>query len=61
MKEVVEEARSAATGIDSEILAFAADWLDGRKLDSAAVYVLCLSAAQNKLSQWRGYAATGGG
>jgi hypothetical protein len=61
MKEVVEQARSTATGIDSEILAFAAEWLDGRKLDSAAVYVLSLSAAHNKLSQWRGYTRYGQG
>lgn len=61
MREVAEEARRTATGIDSEILAFATEWLDGRKLDSSAVYVLSFSAAHNQLSQWRGYTRYGQG
>jgi hypothetical protein len=61
MRQVGEEARKTAKGIDAEFLAYFADWLDGRVFESASVYVLCFSEARNQLSQWRGYTEHGRG
>lgn len=61
MKQVGEEARRTAEGIDAEFLAYFVEWLDGSVLDSASVYVLCFSEAHNQLSQWRGYTEHGRG
>lgn len=61
MREVAEEARTTATGIDSEILAYLVEWLDSRRPENAAVYVLSFSTAHNQLSQWRGYTKYGQG
>jgi len=61
MSQVAEEARKTAVGIDAEILTYLVEWLDGRGLDNASVYVLCFSEARNQLSQWRGYTNYGRG
>ena len=61
MRQVGQEARKTAKGIDAEFLAYFADWLDGRVFESASVYVLCFSEAHNQLSQWRGYTEHGRG
>jgi hypothetical protein len=61
MRQVAEEARKTAEGIDAEFLAYFVEWLDGRVFESASVYVLCFSEAHNQLSQWRGYTEHGRG
>lgn len=61
MKQVGEEARKTAQGIDAEFLAYFLEWLDERVFGSASVYVLCFSEAHNQLSQWRGYTQHGRG
>lgn len=61
MKEVAEQVRKGAEGVDREFLDFFLDWLGRRVFESASVYVLCFSQAHNQLSQWRGYTAHGRG
>jgi Protein of unknown function (DUF2971) len=61
MRQVAEEARRTAKGIDSEILDYIIEWLGEPLSESAAVYVLSFSEAHNQLSQWRGYTSYGQG
>jgi DUF2971 family protein len=61
MRQIAEEARRTAKGIDSEILDYIVEWLGKPLSESAAVYVLSFSEAHNQLSQWRGYTSYGQG
>jgi hypothetical protein len=61
MRQVAEEARETASGIDAEILTHLVDWLDGPKAETASVYVLSFSKDHNRLSQWRGFTTYGEG
>lgn len=61
MRQVAEEARETASGIDAEILTYLIDWLDGPQAETASVYVLSFSKDHNRLSQWRGFTTYGEG
>ncbi|MFZ1013297.1 MAG: DUF2971 domain-containing protein, partial [Terracidiphilus sp.] len=61
MRQIAEEARRTAKGIDSEILDYIIEWLGKPLSEGAAVYVLSFSEAHNQLSQWRGYTSYGQG
>lgn len=61
MRQVAEEARKTAEGIDSEFLTHLVEWLDGHRLKGESVYVLSFSERHNQLSQWRGYTNYGQG
>jgi hypothetical protein len=61
MKQIAEEARTTATGIDLEILNYVLNWLDRPRSDTDSVYLLSFSEAHNLLSQWRGFTTYGQG
>jgi hypothetical protein len=61
MRQIAEEARATAKGIDLEILNYILNWLDSPRSDTESVYLLSFSEAHNQLSQWRGYTTYGQG
>ncbi len=61
MKQIAEEARITASGIELEILNYILNWLDKPRSDTQSVYLLSFSEARNQLSQWRGYTTYGQG
>ncbi len=61
IRQIAQQARAKAYGVDQEIFNYVLNWLDNQRSDTDSVYLISFSEAANQLSQWRSYTRYGRG